>query len=91
MKILQITLLLLFVSFNSFAQNDEAEKIRSSVISNSEVTELEKLILNYEFVENQDSAKYFSELKEKSFNCAKNDTLVLFSTGFVGGNSNNRK
>lgn len=81
MKILQITLLLLFVSFGSFAQNNEDKRL--FIISKPEVLELEKIILNYNF----DSSEYFINLNKKSLEYAKNDTLVLFSTGSIGYNS----
>jgi hypothetical protein len=83
MKILQITLLLLFVSFGSFAQDSEAKNRRISIISKSELLEIEKLILDYDF----DSSEYFLNLNKKSLEYAKNDTLVLFSTGSMGYNS----
>jgi len=92
-KILQITLLLLFVSFNSFSQNDEAEKIRSSVYqSNEEIGYLGYLLSELEFTKCVDSNSHFPQIKDFiRENIIKDDTLFIYTFGVFGYSSNEGK
>ncbi|WP_375560333.1 hypothetical protein ACE193_21935 [Bernardetia sp. OM2101] len=89
MKILQIILLLLFISFGSFAQNDEAKKLRRSVFQNNkEILYLDHLLLELEFIKCKDSSLHFPKIKDFiRENIIKSDTLFIYTQGIMGHNS----
>lgn len=86
MKILQITLLLLFVSFNSFAQL-KTDPQRKSLLSNKYVREAESNLLTLIYKYDSDTTLIFKNIRENALRATQNDTLLLFSSGSMGYNS----
>ncbi|WP_338763450.1 hypothetical protein WAF17_19645 [Bernardetia sp. ABR2-2B] len=87
MKTLQITLLLLFVSFGSFAQDYQIDQKRKSLLSNEYVREAKANILLIALDYKSDTTVFFEKIKDNALQAVKNDTLILFSTGGMGLNS----
>lgn len=86
MKTIQITLLLLFVSSTAFAQI-KTDPARKSLLSNEYVRKAESNILIFFYDLKADTTVNFKEIRENALKVAKNDTLLLFSSGSMGYNS----
>ncbi len=87
-----LILLFVFLSFNSFSQSFKTDPARKSLLSNQYVRNAESNILSfiYDWDHNlkTDTTVNFREIRENALEAAKNDTLLLFSSGGMGYNSN---
>lgn len=84
-----LTLLFVFLSFNSFSQKHEAEEMRRSVFQNNEeIIQLQYLIEELESIKCKDSSSHFSKIKDFiRESIIQGDTLFIYTQGIMGHNS----
>jgi hypothetical protein len=81
-----LLLLFVFLSFNVYSQNEEAEEMRRSIFQNNEeIIHLQYLIEELESVKCKDSSLHFPKIKDFiRQNIIQGDTLLIYTFGVMG-------
>ncbi len=82
-----LILFFVFLSFNSFSQNEKLTNIRENLILDESVEEIRKDLVFVAINSKADTTFIFNEIREKASKLIERDTLILFSFGGMGYNS----